>query len=64
MKFNPNSARALKEIKKLAPLYQKHAFWDTQPVPKIYKEKGSVIKWLRSPSQDGELKQGELDEVQ
>jgi glycylpeptide N-tetradecanoyltransferase len=34
----------LKEMKEIAPLYEKHSFWDTQPVPKFLeiKEKGIV----------------------
>lgn len=23
------------QLKKMAPLYEKHTFWDTQPVPKL-----------------------------
>lgn len=31
---NDGKYRAQKEIKKLAPLYDTHDFWDSQPVPK------------------------------
>jgi len=31
---NPSDRRQLEMIKQMVPLYEKHDFWDTQPVPK------------------------------
>jgi len=43
---DPKSKEVIEKIKKLKPLYDKHQFWDTQPVPKVsdsFKE-GEIIK--------------------
>ena len=32
---NPKNQAALKEFQKYKTLYEKHDFWDTQPVPKV-----------------------------
>jgi hypothetical protein len=31
---NPNERRQIEMFKQMLPLYEKHDFWDTQPVPK------------------------------
>mmetsp|Transcript_8940 Transcript_8940/g.6709 ORF Transcript_8940/g.6709 Transcript_8940/m.6709 type:complete len:82 (+) Transcript_8940:144-389(+) len=33
---NAGNKKVLKKIKNLAPLYDSHDFWDSQPVPKAY----------------------------
>ena len=33
---NEGNYRALKKLENLAPLYDAHDFWDSQPVPKAY----------------------------
>lgn len=49
---NPKNQHAVKEFQKYKPLYEKHDFWDTQPVPKV----ASALK-------EGEIEKGILDEV-
>ena len=46
----------IKEMKEKAPLYEKHSFWDTQPVPK-YRE------FIRSDAVQGELEKKEIQDV-
>ena len=31
---NPNEKRQIEMLRQMMPLYEKHDFWDTQPVPK------------------------------
>lgn len=35
---NSNNYRALRKIESIAPLYDAHDFWDSQPVPKAYEK--------------------------
>jgi len=44
----------LKEMKEMAPLYEKHAFWDTQPVPKFLESKEKGI--TQGPLEKKEIK--------
>lgn len=50
---NPKNQAAMKEIKKYKTLYDKHDFWDTQPVPKV-----------TSALEEGEIEKGKLADVQ
>lgn len=36
---DPRNKEQLSKIKEMAPLYQKHQFWDSQPVPHIMEDK-------------------------
>lgn len=49
---DPKNQAAMKEFKKYKTLYDKHDFWDTQPVPKVM-----------SGSEEGEIEKGIPDEV-
>jgi glycylpeptide N-tetradecanoyltransferase len=52
---NPKDAKskaAMKEMQKYRTLYEKHEFWDTQPVPKVISSSG-----------EGEIEKGKLKEV-
>jgi glycylpeptide N-tetradecanoyltransferase len=49
---NPKNQAALKEFQKYKTLYEKHEFWDTQPVPKV-----------AGKMEEGEIEKGKLDEV-
>ena len=51
---DPKNKKIMKELQKYKPLYEKHEFWDTQPVPKGIA--GGVDK-------EGEIEKGKLDEV-
>jgi hypothetical protein len=33
---DPKSRAQIKKFEKMAPLYEKHTFWDSQPVPKVW----------------------------
>lgn len=46
------SKAAMREMQKYKTLYEKHDFWDTQPVPKVISTAG-----------EGEIEKGKLDEV-
>lgn len=37
---DPRNKEQMKKLQEMAPLYQKHAFWDTQPVVHLAKDKG------------------------
>lgn len=50
---DPKSQKVMQEIQKYKTLYDKHLFWDTQPVPKGFA--GEV--------EEGEIEKGKLDEV-
>ena len=49
---NPKNKEAMESMKKMKPLYEKHEFWDTQPVPKVH----DFLK-------EGEIEKGVLKEV-
>ena len=51
---DPQSQKIMQEIQKYKTLYDKHEFWDTQPVPKGGSEKAD---------EEGEIEKGKLDEV-
>jgi glycylpeptide N-tetradecanoyltransferase len=51
---DPKSQKIMQEIQKYKTLYDKHEFWDTQPVPKGIA--GGV-------EEEGEIEKGKLDEV-
>jgi len=52
---DPRNKEQVKKFKEMAPLYQKHAFWDTQPVVHLTKEK--------LPSKEGPIENKEVKEV-
>jgi len=51
---DPKNQKVLKELQKYKTLYEKHEFWDTQPVPKS-SPLGTDV--------EGEIEKGKLDEV-
>ncbi len=38
---DPRNKEQVRRMQEMAPLYQKHAFWDTQPVVHLAKDKGA-----------------------
>jgi hypothetical protein len=50
---DPKNKEQLHKFKEMAPLYQKHQFWDTQPVPHILEEQKLV---MNSPIETKEVK--------
>lgn len=51
---DPKSKAKMEEFKKYKPLYEKHDFWDTQPVPKA---------GIGLGKDEGEIEKGKLEEV-
>lgn len=49
---DPKSKEVMEKIKKMKPLYEKHEFWDTQPVPN-----------LTGAFDEGEIEKGDLASV-
>ncbi len=50
--------RNLDRLKHMLPLYDKHAFWDTQPVPK------SLALTSADQEKEGEIEHNEVKDVQ
>lgn len=54
-KNDPRTKAAMQEFKKYKPLYEKHEFWDTQPVPKS--------SFGLDASKEGEIEKGKIEDV-
>ncbi len=52
---DPRNKEQVRKLKEMAPLYQKHAFWDTQPVVHLAKEK--------IPTKEGPIEVKEVKDV-